>query len=350
VTSGSNGTCSPTYLCKGTVGYDGPTGLGTPNGGAAFVAIAPTPDFSVSASPSLTLNVNASGSSTITLGASNGYSGNVNVSAAVTGGSPSGLTITQPVSPAGVPSSASTVGVLADTAGSYTVTVTATDGTRTHTATFTVTVNGPNFTVSASPSTLPLGVAPSSGSSTINLAALNGYSGSVNLSAAVTSGATSGLTLTQPTSPVATIANAATVGIAGNTAGTYTVTVTATDTVNSALTHTAAITVTVASPAPPPPSANFTVSVSPTSAGAQLGGTVKLTVTVAGNVGTGAVLSVTGQNAGDTASFSVNPMNAAGTSVLTIKLSTVARGARTLTIKGTNGSYSKSATATIVVF
>jgi subtilase family serine protease len=36
VTSGSNGTCSPTYLCKGATGYDGPTGLGTPNGTAAF--------------------------------------------------------------------------------------------------------------------------------------------------------------------------------------------------------------------------------------------------------------------------------------------------------------------------
>jgi subtilase family serine protease len=36
VTSGSNGTCTPGYLCTGTAGYDGPTGLGTPNGTAAF--------------------------------------------------------------------------------------------------------------------------------------------------------------------------------------------------------------------------------------------------------------------------------------------------------------------------
>ena len=32
VTSGSNGSCSPAYFCHGEVGYDGPTGLGTPNG------------------------------------------------------------------------------------------------------------------------------------------------------------------------------------------------------------------------------------------------------------------------------------------------------------------------------
>jgi hypothetical protein len=31
VTSGSNGTCSPAYFCTAEVGYDGPTGIGTPN-------------------------------------------------------------------------------------------------------------------------------------------------------------------------------------------------------------------------------------------------------------------------------------------------------------------------------
>jgi subtilase family serine protease len=36
VTSGSNGTCSPSYYCTAGSGYDGPTGLGTPNGLTAF--------------------------------------------------------------------------------------------------------------------------------------------------------------------------------------------------------------------------------------------------------------------------------------------------------------------------
>ncbi|MFF3911616.1 hypothetical protein ACFYZJ_38090 [Streptomyces sp. NPDC001848] len=36
VATGSNGTCSPAYLCTAGSGYDGPTGLGTPNGTAAF--------------------------------------------------------------------------------------------------------------------------------------------------------------------------------------------------------------------------------------------------------------------------------------------------------------------------
>ena len=36
VTSGSNGTCPTTQWCNARTGWDGPTGLGTPNGTAAF--------------------------------------------------------------------------------------------------------------------------------------------------------------------------------------------------------------------------------------------------------------------------------------------------------------------------
>lgn len=36
VTSGSDGTCAPAYLCQAGQGYDGPTGNGTPNGTGGF--------------------------------------------------------------------------------------------------------------------------------------------------------------------------------------------------------------------------------------------------------------------------------------------------------------------------
>lgn len=36
VVGGSNGDCSPTYLCTGKTRYDGPTGLGSPKGTSAF--------------------------------------------------------------------------------------------------------------------------------------------------------------------------------------------------------------------------------------------------------------------------------------------------------------------------
>lgn len=38
VTSGANGSCNSSYVCTGGAGYDGPTGVGTPNGIAAFLA------------------------------------------------------------------------------------------------------------------------------------------------------------------------------------------------------------------------------------------------------------------------------------------------------------------------
>ena len=36
VTKGSNGTCYPLLWCNARAGWDGPTGLGTPNGTSAF--------------------------------------------------------------------------------------------------------------------------------------------------------------------------------------------------------------------------------------------------------------------------------------------------------------------------
>jgi hypothetical protein len=36
VTSGTNGSCGGTYYCTAQSGYDGPTGVGTPNGTGAF--------------------------------------------------------------------------------------------------------------------------------------------------------------------------------------------------------------------------------------------------------------------------------------------------------------------------
>jgi Ricin-type beta-trefoil lectin domain/Putative Ig domain len=39
VTSGRDGSCGGSYLCTARAGYDGPTGLGTPNGTGAFQAV-----------------------------------------------------------------------------------------------------------------------------------------------------------------------------------------------------------------------------------------------------------------------------------------------------------------------
>jgi subtilase family serine protease len=38
ITTGNDGTCTPAYLCHGEVGYNGPTGWGTPDGLGAFTS------------------------------------------------------------------------------------------------------------------------------------------------------------------------------------------------------------------------------------------------------------------------------------------------------------------------
>jgi hypothetical protein len=139
VVSGSNGSCVPAYLCTAGPAYDGPTGLGTPNGAAAFAISANTNDFSISAAPSsVSLAQGGSGSSTITT--------------AVTLGGPESLALAVSGTPAGVtasltPSSittgqSSTLNLTAGastTPGTYPLTVTAT-GSATHTTTVTLTV------------------------------------------------------------------------------------------------------------------------------------------------------------------------------------------------------------------
>lgn len=69
ITSGSTGTCSPAYLCTAGPGYDGPTGLGSPDGIGAFeVPATPTPTVSAvvlggtSAAPTLTVQGSGFGS------------------------------------------------------------------------------------------------------------------------------------------------------------------------------------------------------------------------------------------------------------------------------------------------
>jgi subtilase family serine protease len=53
VTTGSNGSCSPAYLCSGQVGFDGPTGWGTPNGQLIAASSDVAQVFSVTFNPSI---------------------------------------------------------------------------------------------------------------------------------------------------------------------------------------------------------------------------------------------------------------------------------------------------------
>src|SRR5260370_26168967 len=137
----------------------------------------------------------------ISVAALNGFSGSVGLSAS---GVPSGVTAT--FSPTSTASASVLTLAASSTAatGTFPVTVTGTSGSLSHTATLSLTANAaamPDFRLSAMPSSLTV-TQGASGTSTISVAALNGFSGSVGLSA---SGVPSGVTATfSPTSTTGT--------------------------------------------------------------------------------------------------------------------------------------------------
>ncbi|MDH6145826.1 hypothetical protein P3T35_007887 [Kitasatospora sp. GP30] len=131
VTSGSNGTCSPSYLCTAGPGYDGPTGLGTPNGTAAFTAGGSTGGNTVTVTNPGSQSTAVGGSAGLQVSASDSASGQTLTYSA--SGLPTGLSI----------SSSGLISGTATTAGTYNVTVTAKDATgATGSASFTWTVTG----------------------------------------------------------------------------------------------------------------------------------------------------------------------------------------------------------------
>jgi hypothetical protein len=116
VTSGANGTCSPTYLCTAGTGYDGPTGWGTPDGVGAFTSGSSTGN---------TVTVTNPGSQTGTVGTAVSLQIHATDSA-------SGQTLTYSATglPAGLSiSSAGLISGTPTTAGTSSVVVTAKDTT-----------------------------------------------------------------------------------------------------------------------------------------------------------------------------------------------------------------------------
>ena len=301
------------------------------------LAVTPAPGYTLSANPSsLTIVQGSQGTSTITITPSNGFNGNVTLSAT---GLPSGVTAGFSPNPATSSSTLTLTASATAATGTATVTITGTSGSLTETTTISLTVTpAPGFTLSANPSSLTIAQG-SQGTSTITITPSNGFSGSVTFSATgLPSGVTAGFS-PNPASSSSTLTLTASA-----TAGTGTVTVTITGTSGS-LTETTTISLTV-TPAP-----GYTLSANPSSLTITQGGASGksiITITPFNGFSGNVTLAASGLPKGVTASF--NPDPATSTSTLTLTASLAAKkGTATVTITGTSGSLSATTTLTLTV-
>jgi hypothetical protein len=197
-------------------------------------------DFTVSATPS-TVTVSPGGTATYTVnvGALNGFTGTVSLAAA---GLPTGATASFSPSSVTTPGS-STLTVTTrpgSSASSSTVTITGTSGTLANSANVTLNVAVPDFTLSATPSTVS--VSPGGTATyTVNVAALNGFTGTVSLAA--TGLPTGALPSFAPTSITTSGSSTLTITTMASTPmGSPTLTITGT---SGSLVHTTTVTLTV---------------------------------------------------------------------------------------------------------
>jgi Pro-kumamolisin, activation domain len=184
ITSGNNFNSGSPDLFSDVTGYDLVTGWGSPNGQNLLNAIGPAftgPNYTLSPSAAtLHITQGGSGTSTISVGATNGFSGSVKLST-VALGNPAGLTAT--LSSSAVSAGGSATLTIATTSatpgGNFLVAVNGTSGNLTHTTYVTVAL--PGFTI-MTPSNIFVSQG-STASGTITINDVNGFTGSVKLSA-----------------------------------------------------------------------------------------------------------------------------------------------------------------------
>ena len=274
---------------------------------------------------------------TITAGQAVSYSG--------TGSDPDGTVTGYSWSfPGGSPNSsvlANPGNVIYSTPGTYITTFTVTDNagvTDPNPPTRTVTVQ-PDFSLSATPSSRTV-VKGGGTTYTATVTGGTGFSGTVSLSV---SGLPAGASASF--SP-ASISNSGSSTLSVSTSsttppGSYPLTITGT---SSSLVHTASVTLVV--------SADFSLSVTPTSATVARGSSTKYTITVIPGSGfSGTVsLTVSGLPRRVTATFIATSLTGSGSSTLTVHAgSRASTGTYTLTIKGTSGGVSHSQKVTLTI-
>jgi len=302
-----------------------------------------SPDFSLSASPSsFTVAQGNNGASTITVNSLAGFNSSVSLTVA---GCPAGATCA--LNPASVtpPANGSITSTLNVTAGAstppgtYPLTISGNSGL--HSTTVSLTVTAPNFSLSASPSSLTI-TQGSPANSTVTVASAAGYSKAVTLSVTnCISPVSCNFTINPVTPPANGSANSG-LSITGLAPGSYLLTISGTD---GALTHTTSLSVTVN-----PPAGSFSLSApSSITVTRKSSNTLTVTLTSTGN-SSSVTLSVLGLPSKVTAQFSPNPATASGTSTLTLSANpTATRGTYSVSISGTNGSSTQTIPLSLII-
>ena len=330
------GSGTSTLSCNGSLpgGYvatvTGTNGGRTHSANVTYNVTIPVQDFTISANPStLTFNAGVAGNSTITVSSQNGFIGTVTLTVTT-----NSTNLACTLSPATITggSGNSFLSCRGPAAGNYVANVTGTSGTRSHSA--TVTYHIQDFAITANPSNVSTGVGVS-GSSTISVASINGFSGTVNLVVATNS---TGLSCTVGSAAVPGGSGTSMLRCTGSAIGNYFANVTGT---SGALTHATGVTFkVVATP-------DFGVTANPTSISGTTGSPGLSTITVAslnGFTGT-VILGVTTTSPSLSCSLSSTTISG-GSGRSNLSCTSNVAGSYVANVTGTSGSLSHSATVT----
>lgn len=337
VTVGDNDTENQPVWYSAVSGYDLVTGLGSASGQNLINDLAgpQVPGFWIySSTGTISVNQGASATTTFTVADAGGFSGDVTL--AITSPLPSGVTASWGTNPTSGSSVLTVTASSTAAAGTVNLTIVGTSGNLTATTNVKLAVRTPTFLLTPSPSSV--GVAQAgTGSSTVLITPEYGFTGNVNLSV---SGLPAGVTASWSANPASGSSTLTLSASSTAIEGPANLTITGT---SGDLTVTTNLTVTVYAP---------TFSIDVASAINMGQGTTYSTYTyVIPEYGFSGVvnLSISGLPSGVTASFSPNPTS--GYAALTITASnSTAIGQYPLTITGTSGSVTESATLTLGIY
>ena len=206
----------------------------------------------------------------------------------------------------------------------------------------------PDFSISASPSSVTAIQGGAAATSTATVTSLNGLSDTINLTL---SGCPTNATCTLTPNSVTLTSNGSAVSTLSVTAaantptGAYTVTITGTGTTTGP--HSTQVAVNVIQSTP-----DFTITVTPTSLTVSRGTSGAATITVSGTGGSSSVtLSASGNPAKTGISFAPNPVTTdAAPSTMTVTADKKGpKGTYTVTIQGTNGAFTHVTQLTLTI-